>query len=304
MAEVRSPTVRRRELGARLRALRAERGLTVDQVAERLLCSPSKVSRMETGQRGAKPRDIRDLCNLYGVTDEDERERLMYLARQAKRPGWWQGYELDYFATYVGLEEEALGIREYQSSSIPGLLQTEGYARAMAQTLVCDASPAVYDASPSPERVEELVEVKMRRQRLLAKDPALQLSVVIDEAVLHRAVGGPGGMTVQLDHLAEASEFNNVTIQVIPYSIGAHAAMDSNFTALKFASGIPSLVYVEGLIGYVYLERPQDITRYDRVFDHLCNTALNPQESIALIAQVGAEHRRSADSGIGAERNS
>lgn len=296
LPEVRSPTVRRRELGARLRALRQECGLTVEQVAERLLCSPSKVSRMETGQRGATLRDVRDLCDLYGVTGEDERERLMYLARQGKRPGWWQGYELDYFATYVGLEEAAVGLRQYQSSTIPGLLQTEGYARALAQTLLPDASPAVYEVSP--KRVEEFVEVKMRRQDRLTKEPIVAFSAVLDEAVLYRVVGGPDNMARQLDHLVHASELDNVSIQVIPYSVGAHIAMDSSFTILRFVPGVPSLVYVEGLLGYVYLERSQDIARYERVFDHLCDNALTPQESIELIAKISADHRRGAGNDV------
>jgi transcriptional regulator with XRE-family HTH domain len=127
--EVRSPTVRRRELGALLRALRNQQGLTVEQAAEQLLCSPSKVSRMETGHGAATPRDIRDLCNLYDVTDPAERDRLMTLARESKLPGWWQSYDLNY-ATYVGLEAEAVAISDFQSSVVPGLLQTADYARA------------------------------------------------------------------------------------------------------------------------------------------------------------------------------
>ena len=131
MPEVRSPTVRRRELGALLRKLRLENGLTVEQAAERLMFSMSKLSRMETGHGAATPRDIRDLCDLYGVTDAAEREHMMRLAAEGKRQGWWQGYDLDYFATYVGLEAEAAGIRSYQSAIVPGLMQTPDYARAM-----------------------------------------------------------------------------------------------------------------------------------------------------------------------------
>lgn len=281
MPEVRSPTVRRRELGALLRALRNARGLTVEQVASQLLCSPSKVSRMETGQRGATARDIRDLCDLYGVTEPEERSRLAILAAEGKVQGWWQSYELDYFATYVGLEEAATAIRQYQSTVVPGLLQTPEYARAVAEVL-----------EVSPSRVEELVEVKVRRQRLLVAKSSVPLSVIIDEAVLHRLVGGLQVMQDQLRHLIDVAEGSSVIVQVVPYDVGAHPAMESTFSILDFGEPVPSVVYVEGLVGFLYLERPQDIARYDKVFDRLCHIALSPQESIELIAKVGAAHSR------------
>jgi transcriptional regulator with XRE-family HTH domain len=280
--EVRSPTLRRRELGALLRARRLELGLTVEQVAEQLLCSPSKVSRMETGQRGATARDIRDLSEIYGITDAAQREQLARLAAEGKQQGWWQSYELDYFATYVGLEAAATAIRTYQSTTIPGLLQTPEYVRAMSEVLVPEV-PA--------ERADELVEVKQRRQGRLASVPPLPLRVVLDEAVLHRAVGGPAAMGAQLEHMIEATKIHNVTIQVIPYNAGAHPAMDSTFAILDFAEPVPSVVYVEGLVGWIYIERPQDIARYEQVFDRLLDSALNPQESIELIAKVAANYR-------------
>ena len=283
-----SPTVRRRELGALLRALRNERGLTVDQVAAELLCSPSKVSRMETGHRGATARDIRDLCELYGVADPAERSRLASLAAEGKRQGWWQTYELDYFATYVGLEEAATAMRQYQSTVVPGLLQTPDYARAMAEVL-----------EVGPGRVDELVEVKLRRQHLLAAKPSVPLSVIIDEAVLHRLVGGSQAMSDQLQYLIDVTESSNVTIQVVPYSVGAHPAMESTFAILDFGEPVPSVVYVEGLVGFLYLERPQDITRYEHVFDRLRHIALSPQESIKLIAEVGVAHSRAFSDAVG-----
>ena len=281
--EMRSPTVRRRELGALLRALRTEHGLTVEQVADQLLCSPSKVSRMETGQRGATARDVRDLCDLYGVTSPDERARMTRLAAEGKQQGWWQSYELDYFATFVGLEEAATTIKMYQSTTVPGLLQTPDYVRAMSGVLVPEVSA---------ERTEELVEVKRRRQRRLSGEPPLPLSVILDEAVLHRTVGGPAAMARQLERLIEATRIYQVTIQVIPYSAGAHAAMDSTFTIMEFADRVPNVVYVEGLVGWIYIERPQDVARYEQVFDHLCDSALSPQDSIELIAKVSANYLR------------
>ena len=276
-----SPTVRRRELGALLRTLRTERGLTVDQVAAELLCSPSKVSRMETGQRGATARDIRDLCQIYGVTDPAQQNRMTRLAAAGKRQGWWQGFELDYFATYVGLEEEAIALSYYQSSVVPGLLQTPGYVRAIHET----ALPAL-----SAERIDQLIEVRQTRQQLLTRHPPLQLSVVLDEAALHRQVGGPAVMKEQLDQLAHLANWPNVTIAVIPFTAGAHAALESTFNILDFEHPAPSLVYVEGLIGFMYLERPQDLARYRGVFDQLHAKALTPQESVELISAMGAKY--------------
>ena len=282
MPEVRSPTLRRRELGALLRSLRLERELTVEQVAERLLCSPSKVSRMETGHRGATPRDIRDLCDLYGVSDPAQRERMTRLAAEGKQQGWWQSYELD-FANYVGLEAAAISISYFQSSIVPGLLQIPDYIRAMYQS--------DYEEY-APEKIAEHVEVRLRRQNLLTRDPPLQMSVVLDEAVLHRTVGGPAVMGTQLEHLAEVAQRPHVTIQIIPYTIGAHPAMDSNFNILEFGDVAPSMVYVEGLIGWMYVERAQDISRYRQVHEHLRTVALDLQESIELISRVGALHQR------------
>jgi transcriptional regulator with XRE-family HTH domain len=279
--EVRSPTLRRRELGALLRARRQELGLTVEQVAERLEFSPSKVSRLETGQRGATARDVRDFCDLYGVTDTGERDRLVNLAREGKQHGWWQSYDLD-FSTYVGLEAAAVALKYYQTSIVPGLFQTSDYAREMIEVAL---------PRPSPERIAELLEVKLRRQRILAQSPPLELWAVLDEAALHRVVGGPSVMAQQLDRLTELAGMSNVTMQVIAYGAGAHAAMDSTFNILDFAGSLASVVYVEGLVGWIYLDRPQDIDRYQQVFMHLREKALSPQESIKLIAEIAEKYR-------------
>jgi transcriptional regulator with XRE-family HTH domain len=280
--EVRSPTVRRRELGALLRALRTVRGMTVDQVAAELLCSPSKVSRMETGQRGATARDVRDLCELYEVTDPEERARMTRLAAEGKQQGWWQSYELDYFATYVGLEEDATATKNFQSTTVPGLLQTADYARAMHESGVPEFTR---------ERIEKIIQARLKRQQSLTKDSPLRLWAILDEPVLHRLVGGFHVMRDQLQRMIHAAQLPNVTIQVIPFSAGAHPAMESSFDILEF-SATPSLVYVEGLIGYMYLERPQDLLRYEEVFERLCSIALSPQESIELITETAAQYNR------------
>lgn len=284
MPDVRSPTLRRRELGALLRKLRQDRGMTVEQVAERLLCSPSKVSRMETGQRGATARDIRDLCDIYEVTDPGQREHYTRLAAEGKQQGWWQSYELDYFATYVGLEQAATSLCYYLSSAIPGLLQTLDYASAMYRA----GLPAEFTS----KRADELIKVRLRRQEVLTREPPTQLKAIVDEAVLHRAVGGPGVMGAQLDHLIEtAKEMPNVTLGVIPFAAGAHPAMDSNFTLLDFESA-PPVVYVEGLMGWLYLERPQEIARYRKVFDYLHVMALGSEDTIELIREIRVRYNR------------
>jgi transcriptional regulator with XRE-family HTH domain len=279
--EVRSPTVRRRELGALLRALRNEKGLTVEQVAERLLCSTSKMSRMETGHGVATIRDIRDLCNLYGVTDEAERDRMMKLAVEGKQQAWWQSYELAY-ATYVGLEAEAVDISGFQSSVVHGLLQTAEYARAGHE----GAMPRL-----NPDQIEMQIEAKLTRQRILTQDNPPRLSVVLDEAALHRMVGGWRVMVAQLARILEMSALPNIVVQVLPYEFGAHPAVESNFTILELPSPTPGVVFVEGLIGSVYLERAEDLKRYREIFDRLQSIALSPKDTADLIANLSRSYR-------------
>jgi transcriptional regulator with XRE-family HTH domain len=281
VSDVRSPTLRRRELGARLRELRLARGLTVEQVSELLLCSPSKVSRMETGHRGATLRDVRDLCQIYRLTDTSQVEYLMGLVREAKQQAWWQSYDLDY-ATYVGLEQAATTLSYYQSTIVPGLLQTVGYARAMHE----GSMPAEF----TPERADKLIEVRMRRQLVLTRDPPLELRVVLDEAALHRVVGGPSVMAEQLRHFDAIAKQPNVTLQVIPFSVGAHPAMENMFNIIEFGDVAPSVVYVEGLMGWLFLERENDVRRYAQIFKYLCEVALNPKDTIELISEVGARY--------------
>jgi transcriptional regulator with XRE-family HTH domain len=278
-----SPTIRRRELGALLRALRTEHGLTAEEVTARLLFSPTKLSRIETGQSGASARDIRDLCQLYDVTDPRERENLMTLAREGKQRGWWQDYAILY-GTYVGLEAEASSIDIYQSAVVPGLLQTEEYVRAMLQTQVPPFSL---------EEIQQRVQTRLTRQDLLTpgEDTRLQYHAVLDEAALHRRVGGPQVMAAQLRRLAESAEQPNVRVQVLPFEAGAHPAMESNFCILTLDQPLVSdVVYVEGLVGNVYLEKQSDVERYRRVFSRLRAIALNEPDSISLITRLAASY--------------
>ena len=281
MTGVRSPTVRRRELGTLLRTLRAQAGLTVDQVAEQLLCSPSKISRLETGQRGASARDIRDLSNIYGVQDSAQRDHLAALAREGKDQAWWQPFDLPY-ATYVGLEAAAVSISDYESGVFPGLLQIPAYARALHDA----ALPRL-----SPEVIDQRIEVRLTRQEVLVRDNPPRLAAIMDEAVLHRVVGGPAVMRDQLEQVIEVSALPHVTIRVIPFGAGAHPALDSTFSLLEFAHPVPSVVYVEGLVGQMYLERPQDVERYKSVFQHLLTIALSQEDSIHLMRRASGAYQ-------------
>jgi transcriptional regulator with XRE-family HTH domain len=269
----RGPVIRRRELGALLRGLRVAAGMTIEQVAIGLLCSPSKVSRMETGYRSVTLRDVRDLCDLYQVTDAVQRDHLMELAREGRRQGWWQSYDLP-FGTFVGLEADATSISTYHGSLVPGLLQTADYARAIMKGVF----------GVDTESIERHLTVRLTRQRLLTQDSPLQLHVIMDEAVLHRIIGQPAVMKAQLDHIIEKSSLPNVTIQVMPYDAGVFTALDNSFTILDFPGVIPGITYIEGLFGFIYLERVQDVDRYRRAFHDMEPMAANDQRSIDLIA--------------------
>jgi transcriptional regulator with XRE-family HTH domain len=276
VAEVHSPALRRRELGALLRALRNRKGLTVEQVADSLLCSPSKVSRMETGQGSATARDVRDLSNLYEVTDQAERDRMMTLAREGKGPARWQRYELAY-ATYAELEEEALAISAFQSSVVHGLLHTADYARANHESSMPRLDPDVINLQ---------IEAKLIRQRILTQANPPSFAVVLDEAALHRLVGGRQVMAAQLAKIADMSALPNVKVQVLPFELGAHPAMESNFTILQLPDPTPGVVFVEGMIGSAYLDRPQDLKRYHDIFIELQSIALSPKDTGDLIAKL------------------
>jgi transcriptional regulator with XRE-family HTH domain len=275
------PPVSRRQLGALLRQLRLNAGLTIEQVAERLLCSPSKVSRMETGFRAGTLRDIRDLCDLYTVTDQAQRNHLVKLVRQSKRQGWWQSYDLpfakDVLGTYLGLEGDATSISIFHETLIPGLLQTADYARAVMAGL----------GDLSPEAVEQYVAVRLRRQALLDQENPPQLHVVVDEAALRRRVGGSATMRAQLDQVVARCTLPNISVQVIPFDHGIYKAIwGGSFTILEFPGQITEIVHTEGLYSSTYLERPQDIERFKDAFVNMRSAAANDQESIELIAKI------------------
>jgi len=248
----------------------------MDYVAEQLLCSPSKISRLETGQRGASPRDVRDLCMLYEVSQE-QRARLAELARAGKQRAWWQPLALPY-STYVGLEAEASSIRDYGLGIIPGLLQTAEYARAVVRAAVPQWVPEV---------IEQRVHGRMARQQILDSPHRLRFDAVVDESVLHRVVGSPSIMAAQLERLLAAADLQNVSIRVIPYGAGALPAGNNKFIILSFAeSAVPDVVFVEGLTGDLYLEDASDVEVYNTTFRALSELAYSPQQTQARIASM------------------
>jgi len=276
-----SPTLRRRQLGMELRKLRESAGLTIEQVAERMRCSASKISRIETGQSGVSPRDVRAIVTAYGVVDADGVEALLQVAREARQKGWWQLFGAVLTGAYVGLEAAADAIRAYEALVVPGLLQTEDYARAM----ICAGRPDI-----DSEEVDQRVRVRMNRQSLLSQDDPLDLWVVLDEAVLHRPVGGRAVTRQQFDHLVKAAEQPNVTLQVLPFAAGAHAGMDGPFSILLYEHDpAQNVVFASNAAGGLFLEKDDELQRYTFIFDHLRANALGPEESAGKIAGLAKE---------------
>jgi len=285
-----NPTLRQRELGIRLRELRNLRGLTVEDVAEKLLCSATKVSRLETGARRPSLRDVRDLCSLYGV-DEAISTEFMTLAREAREQGWWTQYDDLKLDPYIGLEQVATSITTYTMYYMPALLQTEEYARAIIKGI----APKI-----SQDALQQRVEARLRRQQLLLEDNRPRYRVLLDEAALRRPVGGSEIMAAQLEKILQSERQALMTIQVIPFDIGAHASADIHFVLLEFAeeSNVSPVVFIEGLTANQYLERKADILRYREAAELLRDSALSPRDSIQLIREYRDKYRSAANSAL------
>jgi len=276
LAEI-SPTVRQRELGMRLRDLRTGHGLTVEEVAEKLLCSATKISRAETAARRPTLRDVRDLCALYNVGPEETAE-LMELAREARQQGWWTQYNDLKISQLIGLEQEATAITCFAMFFVPALLQTEDYAAAMIKGV----APRIH-----PDILRQRVEARMRRQQLLEQPKPPRYRALLDVAALHRQVGGMAIMNAQLDKILQLVQEEKATVQVIPFDVGAYGAVDSNFTFMEFGeSPLPGIVFVEGLESQLYLEKPAELARYAESLEQLRDTALTPRDSIKFIAEI------------------
>ncbi|SRR5579875_1385 len=283
MAATPSPTVRRKRLGIELRRLREEAGLTCEDVGQRLDCSGTRISRIETGRINVKPGDVRELLDIYGITGT-EADSLVQLAREARRKGWWHTYGQvlpSWFEAYIGLEAEAIRQRDFQSMVIPGLFQTEDYARAVIR-----AAPN----AGSTEAVDRRVALRMERQAILNQASPPDLWVVLSESVLRVQVGNPSLMRSQLRHLVDLAERADITIQVLPFTTAALVHPVSPFTILEFPeSADPAVVYLEHLTGSLFLERADEVQRYTVVFDHLRAEALGTSQSVELIARVADE---------------
>ena len=275
-----SPTVRRRRLGAELRKYREAAGLTIDHVAEQLDCSASKISRLETGQTGSSPRDVRDMLALYQV-GEQELEDLMAVARETRQRGWWQPYGSVLTGAFIGFEAAAALIRSYEAQCVPGLLQIEEYARSVL-------AAATHEVPP--QEIENRVKVRLARSVLLTQDDPVTFWSVIDESVLRRQVGGREAMKRQLEHVVATAALPNVTIQVLPLEAGAHPGMEGSFVLLRFPDEADAdTVYVTMATGGVFQEKADELLLYERIFDRLREAALPPDESIALVASLAKE---------------
>jgi transcriptional regulator with XRE-family HTH domain len=272
--------LRLRRLAAELRRLRAEAGLTREDVAERTGINEATLYRIETAKARPQARTLMALLDLYAVPDE-ARSELAALARQSSEESWLQSFPSELpepYPTYISFEGEARSLLNYESLFVPGLLQTEDYARAALQRGLPTATK---------EEIARLVEARMSRQAVLIREPPLRLWAIADEAVFHRPVGGREVMQVQLDHLAEAAELPRITLQVIPYDVGGHPGMAGAFVILQFDEpGASDVVYIETQAGDLFYESETDVTRFTAIFEQLRALALPPEASVSLIQTI------------------
>jgi transcriptional regulator with XRE-family HTH domain len=274
------PTVLRIMLGTQLRRLREASGITPDQAGYEIRGSRSKISRIEHGRVGFKERDISDLLTLYGVTDEQLRAGMLALARQANTPGWWAKYGdilPDWFEPYLGLESAASLLRNFELQFVHGLLQTQDYARAVT----------ALGQSSSPQDIERRVGLRMQRQELLASHDPPRVWFVMDEAALRRPVGGRHVMRAQLNHLLEVAALPHVTLQVVPFRRGGHAAAGGSFTILRFAApDLPDVVYLEQLTSALILDDRSHVDHYMEVMNRLSAEAHTPVATARFLKEV------------------
>jgi hypothetical protein len=275
------PTALRILLGAHLRRLREAQGVSREDAGWEIRASESKISRMELGRVSFKERDIADLLILYGVDDGEERERLLALARQANTPGWWHRYGdvlPSWFQSYLGLEASAALIRTYEVQFVPGLLQTEDYARAVV---------LLGHGRARPEEIDRRVALRMQRQQILDRADPTHLWAVVDEAVLRRPIGNPAIMRAQLEALLEATGRPNVRLQIIPFHAGGHSAAGGAFTILRFPDReLPDIVYIEQLTSALYLDKRDDVEQYVAAIERLCVEADPPNHTPDTLRQL------------------
>jgi transcriptional regulator with XRE-family HTH domain len=280
-ATVTGPTVRRRRLGSELRKLRDATGLKLEEVAAELGIAPSTLSRIETGKAPTKSAYLSQMLEMYGVTEPAQRQVLVDMAREGHRKGWWSAYDdvlPSGFDIFVGLEAETSRIRSYENSVVHGLLQTQDYARAVLREL---------QPRQTAEQVSRQVDLRMARQRRLDEDPALDLWVIHDEAVIRRTIGGAAVMHDQLARLLEVTARPGVTLQVLPFESGAHAGLGGPFSILEFPDRTDSrIAHVESVGGFIYMEKEREVRTCSDAFDRLRAAALAPGASADLITGV------------------
>ena len=278
-APVGGPTVLRILLGAHLRRLRERAGISREDAGYHIRASGSKISRMELGRVSFKERDVTDLLTFYGVHHSEERDSLVQLTREANATPWWQKYQdatPDWFNLYVGLEEAAQLIRVYEVQFVPGLLQTEDYARAV----VTQGAPGL-----EPEEVERRVALRLGRQKLLTKDSPPRLWAIVDEAALRRPMGGKDVLAGQIQRLMDLVSEPNITLQVMPFKYGGHAAEGGAFHIMRFPEAdLPDMVYVEYLTGALYIEKPEEVERYAAVMERLSVAGTSPERTREILA--------------------
>jgi transcriptional regulator with XRE-family HTH domain len=278
------PTILRIALGLQLRQLREARKISRETAGEAIRASHAKISRLELGRVGFKPRDIADLLTLYGVTNEQDREAFFTLVQRANEPGWWHQYSdalSSWFETYLGLEQASSLIRTYEVQFVPGLLQTEDCARAIIQLCQLHSSPA---------EIDRRVALRMARQALLTQPEAPDYHAVVDEAALRRPLGSRAALRGQIHHLIEMARLPNVTIQVIPFRAGAHPAAGGPFTILRFTEPeLPDIVYLEQLASATYLDKKRETEHYHRIMDRLSTDAESPVDTTHFLKQISKE---------------
>lgn len=288
MPERGSPTVRRRRLGYELRQLREAAGKTGDEAAVALGWSDSKISRIETGRVSVTWGDVSDMLDLYGVTDTAARDSLIALAREARKQGWWHSYSdiIDRpYATHIGLETAAESLRIFEPLTVPGLLQTEPYARVIIATSIRELGA---------EEIERRIEVRLRRQDIVFKneDP-MRLNIVLDEAALRRETGGPAIMAGQVKRLIEAAGHPRIRLQVLTFAQGPHVAMAGSFGIFSFP-GDPGgdIGFVDTMAGSLFIERQAEIAAARDAFDELSAQALSREDTLALLTETSADYQR------------
>ncbi|KUO18751.1 helix-turn-helix domain-containing protein [Streptomyces dysideae] len=285
MASNVNPTVRRRRLGQELRRLRELKGMTAEEVAERLLVSQSKISRLENGRRSISQRDVRDLCGVYEVEDHRVIESLMQMAKDSRQQGWWHSFGDIPYSVYIGLETDAASLRVFAPQVVPGLLQTRAYAEAVIRGALPETATA---------EIEKRVQVRLRRQdRISAEESPLRLWAVLDEAALRRVVGNRQLMREQLEHLVEVASLPHVTVQVLPFDVGAHPGLNGQYSILEFPDAADSsVVYIEGVTSDLYLEKAADVQNYSVMYEHLRAQAMNAEQTRQFISDVAKEYAR------------